>query len=462
MKGTGEGSSVFSGALWLLSGSAAQSVLKAVVTAILARLLSPEDFGLVAAAMAVIALVNMINGAGTGSFLVQKSEVTDDHYHTVFSYSILAGALSAGLVLLLRHWIAAFFNMPRLSTVITLLVLIFLFQSLYRVSYTYLQRNMMFREMAGLDLLSYLVAYGVLGTGLAYAGYGVWALAIAAVAQSFFFSVLLFWRVPLKLKFLIKKDILKEATVTGSGFSAINLLAYAARQGDYWIVGNMLGAASLGYYSRAFSLMTAPHSIMGSALNKVLFAKFARLQHESEKLRLTLKRTVALIFFLGIPLSAFFILLAPELVLLLLGPDWKNTVLPLQILSVALVAKTSVGLLANYLLGQGLLKSGFKIYLLYSLLIVAGAITGVASTRDTSNSGRCCFHFQRSCAALMRKPERSYPLDSVRAPVRCPARAALRPGRPPPLSRRARRRPASGCHESGLSTTRGRCGRRGR
>jgi PST family polysaccharide transporter len=374
-----QGESILEASLWLLTSSAAQSLLKVGVTAILARLLTPEDFGIIAAVMAVVNLANMLNGAGTGSYLVQSPSVTQEHFNTIFTYSLIAGIATAIVITILRSWISNFFSMPLLDAITPVVCFIFLFQALYRVAYSYLQRNLLFKRLAGLEILSYLISYGLLGISLAFFGYGVWSLVWSAVAQSAIYALLLNRQLPIKLRLGLNLSVLPEALRTGGGYTAINFLSYAARNIDYWVVGKMMGATSLGYYSRAFNLMTAPHSIFGSALSKILFAKFARMQGDDDSMIKTLKRTVAVIFFLGVPLSTFCIVAAHSIVLLLLGAQWTLVVTPFQILSVAMIAKVGIGLILNYLLGAGLLRNSVWFYFWYSVFVFLGTWLGAAT-----------------------------------------------------------------------------------
>lgn len=370
--------SAFSGALWLLTGSAAQSLIKALITAVLARMISPADFGLAAAGMSVVMLANLLNGAGSGSYLVQVKQVRNEHFNTVFTYSIVAGILTGIIIFLLRGIISGFFQMPELASILSVLIVIFPVQAIYRVSYSYLQRNLLFTKMAGLDVLSYVVAYGGLGLVLAYYGFGVWALIYAAIGQSVLYSWLLLTFVPVKFSFSIDRNILKDVTRTGLGYLFVNLLSYATRQGDFWVVGRMMGATALGYYSRAFNLMMAPHSIIGSVMNKVLFAKFSRLQDDLAGQRITLKRVLSILISMGLPFTIFCIWFAKEIVLLLLGENWLEVVLPLRVLAAAIIARIGFGMLTNYLLGVGLLRDGVFFYVMQFLLVIGGAVSGAA------------------------------------------------------------------------------------
>lgn len=369
--------SVFSGAVWLLTSSAMQSVSKLMITAVLGRLLTPADFGLIAAAMTVIVFANMLNSMGSGSYLVQKNEIGEKHYNTVFTYSLLVGFGSLLVLYVGNPLIARFYHMPKLTGIMNVLIWIFPIQALYRVTYSHLQRELMFKKMAGLEIISYVVSYGVIGIALAYFGFGVWALVWAALSQSVLYAVALFIVSPLPLKLEIDKPILSEISKQGSGYTVINFFSFGAKNADYLVVGNMLNAAALGIYSRAFNLMNAPQSIFGSALNKILFARFSRAQAEGEKLERLLERSLSVLLFISVPFSVFCLLNAREIVLVLLGDQWELAILPFQILSVGMIVRLGYSILSSYLIGKGNMLKGVYTHLFHFILIIAGSVVGV-------------------------------------------------------------------------------------
>lgn len=234
----------------------------------------------------------------------------------------------------------------------------------------------MFKKMAGLEIFSYLSSFGILGIILAFNDFGVWSLVYPSVVQSIIYAILLFISFPVQIRLRIDRSILKEISQDGVGYTMTNIFSYGAKQGDYWVVGNLLGASALGYYSRAYNLMNAPHSIFGSALNKILFSRFSRIQENENLIIITLKRSLSVLFFIGIPLTLFCIVNAEQIVLLLLGNNWKSTVLPFQILCLGMIARLGFSILSSYLLGVGKIKKGVVIHFIYSIFILSGALVG--------------------------------------------------------------------------------------
>lgn len=368
--------SFITGSLWLFSSSAAQSLCKVGVTAVLARLLSPKDFGLLAAAMTVITFANMVNAMGAGSYLVQKESVGSIHYDTVFSYSLIVAIGSCIIIYSITPLIASFYGMPELIPILNILIVIFPIQAFYRVSYSRLQRNMFFKKMAGLEIISYLISFGGIGILLSFLDYGVWALVYASVFQSFIYALMLHLVFPIRLKLRMSLNILKDISKDGSGYMFSNLFSYGAKQGDYWIVGNILGPTSLGYYSRAFNLMNAPHSVFGSVLNKVLFTKFSRIQNDSLLISKTLFRSISLLFFVGMPITTFCIVNATEIVLVLLGENWSAVIMPFKVLCLGMIPRLGFSILSSHLLGIGKIKKGTFLYFLHFIVILLSALIG--------------------------------------------------------------------------------------
>jgi O-antigen/teichoic acid export membrane protein len=204
-----------------------------------------------------------------------------------------------------------------------------------------LQREMNFRALAGIDVASYALGYGVTGIALAYFGWGLWALVAAQVATAAVAtSLLLAVRRP-PVRVLFQLQALKELLSFGAGFSLVRIGNFAAGQGDNVVVGRWLGAEALGVYGRAYQFVLLPANLFGSVVDRVLFPAMASVQQEPERLARAYTRAVALIAMLALPTSAVLLVLAPEIVLLLLGSQWDAVVLPFQILAASLLFRTS-------------------------------------------------------------------------------------------------------------------------
>lgn len=205
---------------------------------------------------------------------------------------------------------------------------------------------------------------------------GVWALVAAEVAQAAFKSALLLAKHPPSRRPTFERAAFKDLVYYGGGFTVARLANYAAVYGDNIVTGRFLGPAALGYYGRAYSLMSAPAYALGSVLDAVLFPAMAKVQDNTRRLATAYLRAVGLIALIVLPLSAAVILLAPELIRVALGPHWSAAVVPFQVLGIGMLFRTS------YKISDSIARSTGAVYrrawrqVLYATFVVLGSCVG--------------------------------------------------------------------------------------
>ena len=341
------------GILWMSYGKAAFFVLQLVVLGILARLITPAEFGVVSAALVVIGFSAIVSQLGLGPALVQRPTLERRHIDTAFTSSFLLGLLLGAAI----WWV---FPLNGLGT----------------VGLSLLSRELHFSWLANLDVVSYGFGYGLVGIVTALLGWGVWALVAAQIGQAVARTTVLLWKHPPSLHPILEWQALKELAYFGGGFTVARIANYIALNGDNLIVGRMLGAAPLGFYGRAYSLMSAPAYAFGTVLDRVLFPAMAKVQHDPPRLAAAYRRGVALIALIVLPAGAAIILLAPEVIRVALGTKWGAVVVPFQILGLGMLFRTS------YKMSDSIARSTGAVYrrawrqILYAGLVVMGAWIG--------------------------------------------------------------------------------------
>ncbi|MFU8805483.1 MAG: lipopolysaccharide biosynthesis protein, partial [Bradymonadaceae bacterium] len=369
-------SRTLSGFFWSFSGVGLQAVLHIVSLAVLARLLTPEDFGLVGAALVVVMFATIASQMGVGPALVQRQDLNNAHIRVAFSLSMIMSTLLAIGIWWGAPWIAAFFRMDGLTPVLQIIALIFILQGLGIVGRSILQREMRFRAIAMLELGSHFMGYAVVGIAMAATGWGVWSLVGAHLVKTLTLSLgaLLATRhsiVP-SLNLVASKQLL----FFGSGLSLFQVANYVANYGDNAIVGRWLGAEGLGAYERAYQLLIMPATLLGGVVDRVMFPVMSRVQDDPERLGEAFRRSTSLIALLTLPVSAVIIIAADEIVGLFLGSGWDEVVLPLQILAMGLLFRTS------YKISDALARATGKVFqsawrqIVYAAGILIGAYIG--------------------------------------------------------------------------------------
>lgn len=364
------------GLFWASSGTLAQLVLQVVTLVLFARLLTPSDFGVIGAAMVIIGFGQIFAQLGVGSAIVQRVKLGARHVRTGFTLSLLLGLLLSGLLFVSAPLIARFFRMPGLVPVTQALAPLFLVRGLGVVAESLLQRNMQFRLLARVQIISFGIGYGVVGLILAWWGYGVWALVGAHLGQTALEAMMLLIMQPHPKRLAVNRRAWRELMVFGSGLTMAKVANFFALQGDNMVVGRWLGADALGLYSRAYRLMSFPANLFGETVERVLFPAMSQAQDDDQRMTVAYRRGIALTALLVLPASAIAIVLAPELVHVILGPSWQGAVLPLQVLAVGMFFRTGYKLSGTLARAKGAVHRLAVYHSIYAILVVAGAWVG--------------------------------------------------------------------------------------
>lgn len=364
------------GILLIFSGQMSQSILSIVVMIVLARLLSPKEYGIVGAAMVVVGFSQIFSKLGIAPAIVQRPNLGSLHIKVGFTLSIIFG-LVVGLVFVFSApLIAGFFGIPELNGVIQVLALVFPLSGLGIVGKALLQKEMQFGRLAATELVSYLLGYGLLGIILASNGWGYWALVSAHLGQTVLHTLTLLMMKRDVLGFSLSAKETRELLNFGVGFSLARFFNYLATQADNLVVGRWLGAEALGIYGRAYQCLMMPANMVGNVVDMVLFPAMASVQKDKVRLGRAYTQAVAVVAMVTLPLSGFLVILAPEIIHVLLGGQWMEMVLPFQVLASALVFRTS------YKISDSLARATGAVYrrawrqCFYAVAVFVGAWVG--------------------------------------------------------------------------------------
>ena len=326
-----------SGLGWSYLSTFVKAFLSLLVLVILARLLTPVDFGLLAIAWIFIMLGNRFGQAFVGPAVIQRAELTDRHIQVGFTLSVLIGIAMAAMIWLLAPFIGDFFREPTAAQVLQALSIIFVINGIGSVPAHLLRRDLRFRELMVADVLAYCVGYGFTAIVLAFQGYGVWSLVWGEIMHKVVHSVMVirYTRMSLHPRWALPEatDLLSR----GAGFSLARSFEFIARQGGYFVVGRWLGAGALGYLTRADKLILLPRNYVGQSLFNVLFPAMAQRQQGPERLATIYLHGSEVLSLVALPVSAMLFVCAPEIVSVILGGQWGPVVILLQILAVAVL-----------------------------------------------------------------------------------------------------------------------------
>lgn len=351
-------------------------VARTLVLMLLSRLLLPEDFGVLTAAMVVIGFVEPVSHLGIGPAITQRSDLTVAHVRTAFSFSTLVGVVLCVMSPAYMPLVAALFNMPEMESTLYAISLLFPIRGVGLVAESLMNRELRFREITRIEIVSYSLGYAALGVTLAFLGFGSWALVLGTLTQSTLRSVLLLFYQPHPKTPKFDRQAFKDLLLFGGGFTLARIGNALALQGDNFVIGRWLGATALGLYGRAYQLMVTPATLFGAVMDRVLFPAMAKVQGERSRLARSYERGVALVSILALPTSVLLYVLAPEVIQTLLGEGWDDAIAPFRVLVFGTLFRTSYKISDSLARGTGAVYQRAWRQFLYAFCVFAGSFLG--------------------------------------------------------------------------------------
>jgi O-antigen/teichoic acid export membrane protein len=313
------------------------------VTVVVARLLSPADYGLVGMAAIFINLFTLLSEFGIGSSIVTLQDLDKGQIAQLNGLSIIVGFLGFLISAAAAMPLGVFFHAPKLPAIILLLSCGFIVSGIRTVPYSLLQKELRFKLLAAIE-----GAQGVVQAAttliLAFLGYGYWALVIGILSVSITPTILtLLWR---RERFALPQFASIQKAIRYSRHILIGRLCWAGyNDSDFVIAGRVLGATPLGAYTLAWTLAHTPLDKLSTLVNRVTPSVFAKIQSDRSALRRYLRNITGGMDLLVFPATVGIILVAPEFVPVVFGAKWHDAVIPLQLLAISALMRSNLILL---------------------------------------------------------------------------------------------------------------------
>lgn len=329
---------VSAGIRWGVIDQGVQVFVRLGTNIVLARILEPRDFGVLALAVVVVNFAILLSGLGLGSALIQRRDLTERHVTTAFTTSAVFGVVLAAAVAASGWPASAFFHEDAVRTLLPALAVTFVFRGIEVTPNDVLVRALRFRDYYLSSTIA-TIASCVVALVAATGGAGVWALVWMMLTESLLAAILAWvfamragvWRPAVGFDGRSFRDLIGFSSyVTGS-----QLVSYGNNNGDNLIIGRVLGATALGYYGFAYRLMILPLQRFGGIVSQSAFPALANVQDDVERLRsgyVTATRYVSAVCF---PITVGIAVAAPLAVPILLGDRWRPAVPVLQILALS-------------------------------------------------------------------------------------------------------------------------------
>lgn len=336
-KAKGDGKSIIARSGFYATGLGItfQSAVQIGALAVLARLISPEEFGLANAAMLVVALGANIFEGGVALNVAQRGALSREDETAAFWVAIGLAVMILLITFESSAAISGFFSTHELRPVIEVISWGFLLSGLSAVAEARLFSQSQYRLILLVSIVPYTLGYAAVGIILALEGWGYWALIYAHLSVLAIRAVLLLILAPHAIFERPRMSVVCDHLLQTIAFSIVRVATYAANQGDKIVVGRMLGLEALGIYGRAHQVMMLPNKMFVRGVVRVTTPLFASIQNDLPRVRKAIYKSIRLVNHALAPIIAYIVVFREELVILLLGSSWMDVSDILAVLAVA-------------------------------------------------------------------------------------------------------------------------------
>ena len=325
-----------SGLIWNLFERFSYQLVMFVVGVVLARLLSPADYGLVAMASIFVGVSQVLVDSGFSSALIQKNDRTELDYSTVFVTNIVMSSVLCLVLCAISPFIAEFYKEPLLKWIVVFCGVKIFLSSFIAVQSTRLLVNLEFKTRSCISIINSVIS-AVVSISMAFAGFGVWSLVVPGVF-TIFASAIMYWHAQHWLpRFKFSKDSFRQLFTFGSKLLGSSIIEIIYGNIYTIVIGKKFSSTLLGYYSKGQGIANLPSSILMGTIANVSYPILSKIQTDNARLADAYRRMIRLAAFVIFPLMIGLAVLAKPLIEVLLTSKWANAAIYLQILCLSLM-----------------------------------------------------------------------------------------------------------------------------
>ncbi|TXF90947.1 MOP flippase family protein [Neolewinella aurantiaca] len=364
------------GLKWNMANRMISQVLSLIIGIVLARLLSPKEFGVVGIVLVFRGVAGLFLDFGFTSAIIQNKNSDSRHWSSVFWFNLIISLLLAIIFSLSAPLIADFFNQPALNEVTVAIAWTLVVQAFGMVQISLFQKALRFKKIAIVELISQIIA-GVFSIYAAYNGWSYWSLILQLYISGIIRVLLVWWLSDWKPMLIFDYGIISEMMSFSFPLMGTKIAHYSTQNVDNLIVGKMLGTEALGIYTRAYTLMLLPLQAVSRVISSVMFPAYSQIQDQPERIKkiyLSINRVIATITF---PMMFGLAVVAESFVPAVLGNQWMDVVPLIQILAPIGAWRSVHTLSGNVLMAIGKTKLLFWITFPISILTVVVMLIGI-------------------------------------------------------------------------------------
>ncbi|MDY0133177.1 MAG: lipopolysaccharide biosynthesis protein [Desulforegulaceae bacterium] len=362
-----------SAAFWQTLQIVIQVVAQFAYIATMARLLSKNDFGLMAMAGSFIGIGTIFSEGGMGAALIQRKNITQKHMNAALQGGFVIGFAIFIMLFFSANIIALFFNQPQLEFLIKVIGVNVVLHSISGISISLLEKEFQFKYTASITMVTSVIGYTV-GILCGYHNLGVWSLVVASLTTTLLSTIAFFSFAPIKFSFKLHVKEWKELFSFGFGIILLKINNYMGNEGIILVLGKIFTPGLLGVFERAFRIKTLPSMYLGNILDKIMFPAMSEIQDEHDRLFRIYQNSLGVVNSVLMPLAVFLVFFSKEVVLIILGNNWLEAVFPLQIMFIVLPFSSSSRMADSVIRAKGLVyKNSLRkfIYVIFLLVTVS-------------------------------------------------------------------------------------------
>jgi len=306
-------------------------VLGTVKLIILARLLSPTDFGIIGIAVLSVNVLNVFSETGVEAALIQRDKIARAELDTAWTLAVVRGFILFTLLFLSAGWIASYFDYKSLKPILRVMSVSFILGGFTNIGIVYFQKELNFQKKAILDSIAD-ISGAVSAIILALYIRNVWALVAGAIIWVTVKCLASYWLHPYRPKISWDWPVAKSLLNFGKHIFWVSLVTFIVTCGDDALVGKLMGVTMLGFYTMAYNIANIPVSSLTAIISKISFPAYSLLQKDPERLKEAFKKIFEIVLIILLPLTVLIILLAKDFTSIFLGDKWLSMVPVLRIL----------------------------------------------------------------------------------------------------------------------------------
>lgn len=361
--------------IWDLTGSVLRQFAGIFISIILARLLSPAEFGIIGMAMVFIGITEVFIDVGFTSGLIQQQDTKDIAYSSIFYVNLGISALLSLIIVLVAPYVSDFYGEPEIRYILYYLALIPIIAALGRVQATILSKRMDFRSLTIRSITATVIG-GIAGVTVAYCDFGVYSLVVQQITTITTSTILLWFSTGWTPKLEFSKEEVKKLLSYSSYIFLDSVLRQIFNRIDTIFVGKFFSPSTLGFYSRADSLRAQIDTYTTNSLRKVMFPALSALQDDFQAFKQIYHKIFNVVTGLTVMLVGPIYFLSHQIIIGMLGQKWAPSIVFFQILLFSTLTTPQTGMMAQAVLAKGFSKLRFKLGLIQRLLKLAPMIFG--------------------------------------------------------------------------------------